>query len=165
MGASAGGSTAADAPRGSTVYHSDMTSSTPAGRMPLPSTVPVVAAVVCRGDRYLVGRRPAHKRHGDLWEFPGGKLEPDESWAEGAARELAEELGVALTTLGAPLFERRDPGSPYLIRFIEAEIRGTPAPIEHSEVGWYTLEELDAMPLAPSDAAFVRDRRAHADSA
>ncbi|MEK9509583.1 NUDIX domain-containing protein [Gemmatimonadota bacterium Y43] len=141
-----------------------MTSSTPAGHTPPRSNVPVVAAVVEREGRYLVGRRPAHKRHGDLWEFPGGKLEPDESWASGASRELDEELGVVVASLGATLFERRDAGSPYVIRFIETEIRGTPRPLEHSEVGWFTLDELEAMPLAPSDAAFVRHRRARAGS-
>ncbi|HUP18713.1 MAG TPA: hypothetical protein VM778_02035 [Gemmatimonadota bacterium] len=36
--------------------------------------IPVLAAVVRRGDDYLLARRPAHKRHGGLWEVPGGKL-------------------------------------------------------------------------------------------
>ena len=43
------------------------------------ATVRVLAAVVCRDDRYLVCRRPAHKRHGGLWEFPGGKIHAGET--------------------------------------------------------------------------------------
>ena len=39
-----------------------------------PVTIRVVAAIIRRGDRYLVCQRPAGKRHGGLWEFPGGKL-------------------------------------------------------------------------------------------
>lgn len=117
--------------------------------------IPVVAAVVERDGRYLLGRRPDHKRHGGLWEFPGGKLDPGESWEAGAARELEEELGLRLERLGAALFEARDPESPYVIRFVEAEVSGEVEAREHSAVGWFTATELSAMPLAPSDAAFV----------
>lgn len=116
----------------------------------------MVAAVVARDGRYLVGRRPHHKRHGGLWEFPGGKLDPGETWASGAARELDEELGLTLVTLGATLFEARDPGSPFLIRFVEVEVAGDPDPREHAELGWFTPPELRMLSLAPSDAAFVR---------
>lgn len=123
---------------------------------PAPAIVPVVAAVVEEEGRYLVGRRPQSKRHGGLWEFPGGKLEGGESWEAGAARELAEELGLTLRALGPVLFERHDSGSPYRIRFIAAEVVGRPQPLEHSAVAWHTLAQLEQMPLAPSDAAFVR---------
>lgn len=128
------------------------------GGMPTPSgpaSIPVVAAVIVRHGRYLVGRRPGHKRHGGLWEFPGGKLDPGESWEEGAARELDEELGLRLERLGAALFEARDPESPFLIRFVEAEVSGRLEAREHSAVEWYTPDELTRLPLAPSDAAFV----------
>ena len=42
---------------------------------PMHAPIRVLAAVIARGDRYLVCRRPVQKRHGGLWEFPGGKLE------------------------------------------------------------------------------------------
>ena len=116
----------------------------------------VVAAVISRGDRLLLGRRPDDKRHGGLWEFPGGKLEPGESWQEAAARELAEELGLRLDSMGAVQFESRDPGSPYRIRFLQVEVSGRVEAREHSAVGWFTPVELTQMPLAPSDAAFVQ---------
>src|SRR5690606_12591965 len=38
----------------------------------------VIAAVIEREGRYLLARRPSHKRHGGLWEFPGGKLDEGE---------------------------------------------------------------------------------------
>ncbi len=120
-----------------------------------PEPVPVVAAVVLRHGRYFVGRRPDHKRHGGLWEFPGGKLDPGETWRDAAARELDEELGLQLVRLGSTLFEVRDPNSVFVIRFVEAEVAGTAVPREHSAVGWFTPVELSTMPLAPSDAAFV----------
>jgi 8-oxo-dGTP pyrophosphatase MutT (NUDIX family) len=55
----------------------------------------VVAAVIERDGRLLVCQRPAHKRHGGLWEFPGGKCDPGESDAEAARRELSRVEQVA----------------------------------------------------------------------
>ena len=94
---------------------------------PVPSAViRVVAAVIADGDRLLVCQRPPHKRHGGLWEFPGGKREPGETDAEAAGRELREELGVMATEVGAELFAARDPDSPYLIAFLPVRIAGAP---------------------------------------
>jgi len=119
----------------------------------------VIAAVVRRDGRFLVGRRPAGKRHGGLWEFPGGKIDPGESWLEAAHRELGEELGIHATSVGRLLLEVADPGSPYVIVFVEVEAAGKPVPTEHSEIGWYTPDELGALPLAPADARFVAKLR------
>ena len=49
----------------------------------------VVASVIEVDGKLLVCQRPAHKRHGGLWEFPGGKIEPGESDFEAVERELA----------------------------------------------------------------------------
>ena len=117
--------------------------------------IPVVAAVVRRDGRYLVGRRPAHKRHGGLWEFPGGKVHAGESMLDAARRELAEELSVSTNGIGRTLFSSRDGDAPFLIHFVEVEIDGEPIPSEHSEVAWLTLSELERLALAPADAAFV----------
>jgi mutator protein MutT len=119
--------------------------------------VPVVAAVIRRGPEYLVGRRPAQKRHGGLWEFPGGKIQEAESDLEATRRELAEELAIEVVSLGPVLFTTTDPGSVYRIRFIEARVVGSPQPLEHSELRWATPTELIEMPLAPSDARFVSE--------
>lgn len=120
-----------------------------------PSSIPVVAAVMERNGRFLVGRRPEHKRHGGLWEFPGGKVAPGESWLDAARRELDEELGMRAVAVGRILVRVQDPKSPFVIHFVEVAARGEPVPTEHTEVGWYTAEELAALPLAPADAQFV----------
>jgi len=120
-------------------------------------TIPVLAAVVRRNGRYLVARRPEEKRHGGLWEFPGGKMASDESLLEAATRELREELGLSVTGVGAVLFEAMDPGSPFLIRFVEVQVRGEPRALEHMEVGWFEPPTLQELALAPTDARFVRE--------
>ena len=119
------------------------------------STIRVVAAVVARDGRLLVCQRPAHKRHGGLWEFPGGKCEPGESDAEAVARELREELGVAVVAVGAERFAVRDAGSPFLIAFVPVEIAGEPVCHEHTALRWGTPHELAQLALAPSDRRFV----------
>ncbi|MGH7627864.1 MAG: (deoxy)nucleoside triphosphate pyrophosphohydrolase [Gemmatimonadales bacterium] len=119
--------------------------------------MPVLAAVVERGGRYLVCRRSAQKRHGGLWEFPGGKLQSGESLADGLRRELLEELGVEAELGGEPLLEVEDPGSAYLIVFVPARLAGEPVCLEHDALCWAGLDELMTLPLAPSDRRFVRD--------
>ncbi len=123
-----------------------------------PGVIPVVAAVIRRGDAYLVGRRPRHKRHGGLWEFPGGKVGAGEDDFAAARRELAEELGLEAVAVGTLLHAARDPGSPFVIRFVEIEVQGEPEPREHTELRWVRPRDLAAMPLAPSDRDFVRAR-------
>jgi len=61
----------------------------------------VLASVIERDQKLLVCRRPVHKRHGGLWEFPGGKVQKGESDLEAARRELREELAVEVTGVGA----------------------------------------------------------------
>lgn len=123
--------------------------------MPKPQKIRVVAAVAERGGHYLVCRRPADKRHGDLWEFPGGKLEPGETVEAAAHRELLEELGVKLGHVGPRLFAVDDPDSHFTIEFHPVELLGEPACLEHSALAWMTLPAMLELDLAPSDRRFA----------
>lgn len=118
-------------------------------------SVPVVAAVVRRDGAFLLARRPPSKRHGGLWEFPGGKVRDGESEDEALGRELREELGVELDRMGACLFEARDPGTPFVVRFRPAAIRGEPRALEHPEIRWVPRSGMTELELAPSDARFL----------
>jgi 8-oxo-dGTP diphosphatase len=131
-----------------------------AAHLPVVATdiIRVVAAVISDGERLLVCQRPPHKRHGGLWEFPGGKCERGEADRDAAARELREELGVEVVHVGEELLALRDPGSPFLIAFVPVTIVGTPVCHEHTALAWATLSELAALPLAPSDRWFVESR-------
>lgn len=118
----------------------------------------VVASVVEREGRLLICERPADKRHGGLWEFPGGKVEGNETDFEAVERELAEELGVRVRAVGPVMYSVADPGSPFVIEFLPVEIEGEPRCLEHSALRWATDTELFALPLAPSDLQFARHR-------
>lgn len=115
----------------------------------------VIAAVIEKDGKFLVCQRPPHKRHGGLWEFPGGKLEPGEDDEAAARRELAEELGLQVESVGWPELEIADAGSPFLIVFLPVVASGTPVCQEHTGQTWGTPAELAILPLAPSDRRYV----------
>jgi mutator protein MutT len=114
-----------------------------------------MAAVISRGDALLVCQRPLHKRHGGLWEFPGGKCEPGESDADALHREMREELGIKVVEVGEAQFESEDEGSPFVIVFVPVRVAGEPVCHEHAALQWGTLEEIGRLPLAPSDRRFL----------
>ena len=62
-----------------------------------------VAVVVDDDGRVLIARRARHRHQGGLWEFPGGKVEADETAPEALARELREEIGIAVLRASAML--------------------------------------------------------------
>ena len=126
-----------------------MTSSTAEG------LVRVAAAVICRDGKYLVCQRPAHKRHGGLWEFPGGKLEANENLTDALRRELDEELSIEVQGLGQVLYVQQDPGSEFVIEFVETFVTGEPVALEHGGILWEVPSELAKVPLAPTDRTFV----------
>ncbi|WP_028387901.1 8-oxo-dGTP diphosphatase MutT [Legionella fairfieldensis] len=55
----------------------------------------VAVAVIFNAEKHvLITRRAAHATHGGMWEFPGGKLEPDESPSSALIREIKEEVDI-----------------------------------------------------------------------
>ena len=60
----------------------------------------IAIAVVEYADRFLIGRRPAGKPLGGLWEFPGGRVELDETPEQAATRECREETGLDVDVVG-----------------------------------------------------------------
>jgi len=124
------------------------------------SLVRVVAAVASKGDRLLMCQRPANKRHGGLWEFPGGKCERGESDLDAMKRELREELGVSAAVVGQEELVIEDPGSEFQIAFFPVEIIGEPTCHEHTALLWDTVPRLMTLPLAPSDRRYLEFRAA-----
>jgi mutator protein MutT len=124
--------------------------------MPATNAITVVAAVIRRDGRYLICRRPAGKRHGGLWEFPGGKLHGGESLEDAVRRELIEELRVEPRRVGDVLSRIPDRDSPFVITFVDVEIAGDPRSTEHEALAWVAAPDLLDYPLAPSDRAFAQ---------
>lgn len=102
-----------------------------------------------------MAQRPAHKHLGLKWEFPGGKVEPNETPESALLREITEELGCAIVvTQPLPRFTH-DYGAVVIemIPFVCALVATScaPHPHEHVALRWVTREELQAIDLAPAD--------------
>ncbi len=118
----------------------------------------VVAAIIEREGRILVGQRRADQSHPLLWEFPGGKLEPGESPEQALARELEEELSIR-GARGEELmrYEYAYPGKrPIgLIFFRVTGYEGTLRDRIYKETRWVMPEELPKFEFVAGDRKFL----------
>lgn len=121
-------------------------------RQPAPS-LHATAAVIWKGDTVLIGRRPEGKLLGGLWEFPGGKQEPDESLESCLIREITEELGVEIT-VGRKLAAFDHAYSHFAITLHAFECRivsGHPQAHDHTALEWVSLSKLGDYPMGKVD--------------
>lgn len=120
--------------------------------------VEVVAALIERGERFLICQRPAHKARGLLWEFVGGKVEPGETKEQALIRECQEELAVTISV--AEVFMEVNHDYPdlnvHLMLFHAAIIEGTPQMLEHNDIRWITPEEIPQYEFCPADETILR---------
>lgn len=113
----------------------------------------VVAALIWDGDRFLACQRPAHKARGMLWEFVGGKVEPGETKQEALIRECREELGVtvAVRDVFMEVTHTYPDLTVHLTLFDAAIAEGVPQKLEHNDIRWLTVGEIDQYPFCPAD--------------
>lgn len=113
----------------------------------------VVAALIWAGDRFLACQRPANKARGLLWEFVGGKVEPGETGEQALIRECREELGITVR-VGEVFMEliHEYPDLTVQLTLYNAVIaEGEPQMLEHNDIRWITVEEIDDYPFCPAD--------------
>jgi mutator protein MutT len=115
----------------------------------------IVTALMRDADRVLLCHRSPHRQHyPDVWDLPGGHVEPGESPAAALARELQEELGINVAEpAGPPLHLIHAETVDMQIWLIEAWT-GTPvnvAPDEHDDIAWFRDTEIEDLRLAHGD--------------
>ncbi len=117
----------------------------------------VVAALIWDGDRFMICQRPAHKARGLLWEFVGGKVEPGETRQAALIRECREELAV--TVRPGPVFMEVTHTYPdltvHLTLFSASIEAGSPQKLEHNDIRWIRVDEIDAYPFCPADEVIL----------
>jgi 8-oxo-dGTP diphosphatase len=131
-----------------------------------PDAVPeihVAVAVVWRGHKLLIARRPAHAHQGGLLEFPGGKVEADESVQQALVREVQEETGLVISEPGlTPLIGiRHDYGDKrvFLDVWQTATSIGEAEGKEGQAVGWHDPDELRDEDFPAANRAIIRALR------
>lgn len=118
----------------------------------------VTAAVLLRNGKVLLAKRPSPGLLGGLWEFPGGKVEAQETLAECLGREIQEELGARIR-VGQPLGVFRHAYTHFRITlhaFLCELVRGEPRPIQAAELAWVALPKLADYPMGKVDRQIAR---------
>lgn len=114
----------------------------------------VAAALIDAQGRVLMARRPAGKQHAGLWEFPGGKVEAEETPRAALARELREELGIDVDPdLLSPVAFSESPGERHLVLLLFRcrSWRGEAQALDAAEIRWVAADALAALDMPPAD--------------
>jgi mutator protein MutT len=119
--------------------------------------IEVSAALIFRGGKLLITQRHPDSHQGGLWEFPGGKREPDETFESCLVREIREELGVEISV--GELFEEVDhdyPEKSVRLKFFVCKlVSGEPHPVDCAAVKWVGKSRLDAHDFPAADARLL----------
>jgi A/G-specific adenine glycosylase len=124
---------------------------------PLPHKIIGVAVIWNDQKQILIDKRPAKGLLGGLWEFPGGKLEPNETIQDCIVREIQEELGIEIE-VGNHLMNIDHAYTHFKITLNVYHCRhlsGEPKPIECDEIRWVNLDELDQFPFPKANEKII----------
>ncbi len=117
-----------------------------------------VGIIVDKTQRVLISKRPDHKLKGGFWEFPGGKIEINESPEQGLARELQEEVGIEVVTSELLMQYHYDyeDHSAQLEVFVVSEFSGVAKSLEGQEIQWITKEQFPNYRFLEANAKMIQ---------
>lgn len=137
------------------------------GSLPAASITHAAVGVIQRDNGLvLLAERPVGKPWAGYWEFPGGKIEPNETPEQALKRELLEELGITATILYPWLTRTFDYAAKYdaagkletpaktvkLHFFVVVEWQGKPFGLEKQTISWQNPEKVAVGPMLPANA-------------
>jgi mutator protein MutT len=126
--------------------------------------IDVTAAVIVKGGKVLAARRGPGKHLEGYWEFPGGKLEENETPEECLERELTEEFSIS-SRVGAYIGESVYDYGEKVVRLLAYEVEHTAGNFElvdHDELRWLEINQLADVKWAPADIPLVEHYEARA---
>jgi 8-oxo-dGTP diphosphatase len=115
--------------------------------------IEVVAALIWDDDKFLICQRPANKARPLLWEFVGGKVEPDETQEQALIRECKEELAITLTAKDTfiDVVHTYPDITVHLTLYNAVIADGTPQLLEHNDIRWISIDEISDYKFCPAD--------------
>ena len=121
-------------------------------------TVEVAAGLIVRDGKILIAQRLSNAHLGGLWEFPGGKRKPGESFEACLMREVMEELGLTIAVdEQVASAEHHDAELQVRLRFYRCTILvGEPSPLGCEAYRWVAPAEIAAYPFPPADLPLVQ---------
>jgi 8-oxo-dGTP diphosphatase len=126
---------------------------------PLPLLLVAAVAMVDVDGRVLLAQRPAGKVMAGLWEFPGGKVDDDETPEACVVRELREELAVDITEscLAPFTFASHRYAEAHLLMplYLCRIWKGTPTPLEGQALKWLRPSAMAGLAMPPADAPLI----------
>lgn len=117
----------------------------------------VTAAIITKGGKVLAARRGPGKHLAGYWEFPGGKLEENETPEDCLERELAEEFRISAgvgSYIGESVYDYGDK----IVRLLGYEVEhlsGDFELVDHDELRWLKIDQLADVNWAPADIPLV----------
>ena len=131
--------------------------------MPFKASIEVAAALIFDSDRLLIAQRPPGVHLEGLWEFPGGKREPGETYEACLLREIREELGCEV--LVGPMLHEAEHAYPekcVRIRFFQCQVvSGIPEPLECAALRWVSPDSLGQFQFPEADQALIEQLKMH----
>ena len=115
----------------------------------------VACAIIENNGLVLTVQRSEGMKQALLWEFPGGKLEPNENARECIIREIKEELGISVQV--QTQLASHTHGNIRLIPFICSWEKGSLQLHEHKEALWLPAHELHTLDWCPADIPVVKE--------
>lgn len=115
--------------------------------------VEVVAALIWEKDKFMICQRPANKARALLWEFVGGKVELGETKEQALIRECQEELAVTISVgdVFMDVVHEYPDIIVHLTLFNATIAEGVPQKLEHKDIKWITVSEIDDYDFCPAD--------------
>lgn len=115
--------------------------------------VEVVAALIWDNDKFMICQRPENKARGLLWEFVGGKVEPNETKEHALIRECQEELDITLEVgkVFLDVVHEYPDITVHLTLFNAVISEGEPKLLEHNDLRWITPKEIPQYDFCPAD--------------
>jgi 8-oxo-dGTP diphosphatase len=119
----------------------------------------VTCAIIIKEDKILVTQRSEKMKLPLKWEFPGGKIEKNESEQESIIREIKEELNIEIKIIDNLTSSTFDYGSfeINLIPFIANYVSGDICLLEHKDYKWLYKTELIKLDWAEADLPILRE--------